>query len=55
MVYLQITLKTKKAKEFGATVDEVSEALGVAISLNARAALVYYARVMDARRQLEGQ
>ncbi len=50
-----IAVHTKKAKEFGATVDEISEALGVAISLNAGAALTYSARVMDAYRQLEGQ
>jgi alkylhydroperoxidase/carboxymuconolactone decarboxylase family protein YurZ len=36
------------AVKFGATREEVVEALGVAIAMNAGAALVYSARVMDA-------
>ncbi|MGN6529621.1 MAG: carboxymuconolactone decarboxylase family protein, partial [Burkholderiaceae bacterium] len=32
----------------GATKDEIAEALGVAVALNAGAAMVYSARVLDA-------
>jgi alkylhydroperoxidase/carboxymuconolactone decarboxylase family protein YurZ len=34
--------------ETGATAEEIAEALGVAITVNAGAALVFSARVMDA-------
>jgi AhpD family alkylhydroperoxidase len=47
-----ISVHTKKAVEHGATVGEISEALGVAIALNAGAALTYSARVMEAHSQL---
>ena len=47
-----ISVHTKKAVEHGATLEEISEALGVAIALNAGAALVYSARVLEARGQL---
>lgn len=47
-----ISIHTKKAVEHGATVGEISEALGVAIALNAGAALTYSARVMEAHSQL---
>ncbi|GAB3628119.1 alkylhydroperoxidase [Pandoraea terrae] len=43
-----ISVHAKKAVEFGATRAEVAEALGVAIALNAGAALVYSSRVFDA-------
>jgi AhpD family alkylhydroperoxidase len=43
-----IAVRTKKAVEQGATREEIAEALGVAISLNAGAALTYSARVLDA-------
>lgn len=43
-----IAVHTAEAVKHGATKDEVAEALGVAIALNAGAALVYSARVMDA-------
>jgi AhpD family alkylhydroperoxidase len=43
-----ITVHTDAAVKQGATRDEVMEALGVAIAVNAGAALVYSARVMDA-------
>ena len=43
-----ITVHTDAAVKSGATREEVAEALGVAIALNAGAALVYSARVMDA-------
>jgi alkylhydroperoxidase/carboxymuconolactone decarboxylase family protein YurZ len=36
------------AVKHGATREEIAEALGVAIAVNAGAALVYSARVMDA-------
>jgi AhpD family alkylhydroperoxidase len=43
-----ITVHTTEAQKVGATKEEIAEALGVAISVNAGAALVYSARVMDA-------
>jgi len=43
-----ITVHTKAALSHGATREEVAEALGVAVALNAGAALVYSARVLDA-------
>lgn len=47
-----ITVHTKKAVELGATREEITEALGVAIALNAGAALTYSARVLEAHAQL---
>ena len=43
-----ITVHTGLAIKAGATKDEIAEALGVAVSMNAGAALVYSARVLDA-------
>lgn len=43
-----IAVHSKKAIEAGATREDIAEALGVAVALNAGAALVYSARVMDA-------
>ena len=43
-----IAVHTTEARKVGATPEEISEALGVAISVNAGAALVYSARVFDA-------
>ncbi|NGM86686.1 carboxymuconolactone decarboxylase family protein [Parapusillimonas sp. SGNA-6] len=43
-----IAVHSKKALENGASKEEIAEALGVAVALNAGAALVYSARVMDA-------
>lgn len=43
-----IASHTKAAAEFGATREEIAEALGVAVALNAGAAAVYSARVLDA-------
>lgn len=43
-----ITVDTDAAIKQGASREEVAEALGVAVSVNAGAALVYSARVMDA-------
>ena len=43
-----IIIHTDAAVKHGATPEELAEALGVAIAVNAGAALVYSARVMDA-------
>ena len=43
-----ITVHTDAASKQGATREEIAEALGVAIAVNAGAALVYSTRVMDA-------
>ncbi|MGR3905854.1 carboxymuconolactone decarboxylase family protein [Burkholderia sp. SR8] len=50
-----ISVHTKKAVEHGATLEEISEALGVAIALNAGAALTYSTRVIEAHAQLSNQ
>ncbi|MEN9890007.1 MAG: hypothetical protein RLY78_302 [Pseudomonadota bacterium] len=47
-----ISVHTRKAVENGATLEEITEALGVAIALNAGAALTYSARVLEAHAQL---
>ena len=49
-----ITVHTDAARKLGATQAEIAEALGVAISVNAGAALVYSTRVMDAYAAGEG-
>jgi AhpD family alkylhydroperoxidase len=43
-----ITVHTDAALRNGATEDEIAEALGVAMAINAGAALVYSTRVLDA-------
>jgi AhpD family alkylhydroperoxidase len=43
-----ITVHTSAAMKAGASKEEIAEALGVAVALNAGAALVYSARVLDA-------
>ncbi|MGD9774400.1 carboxymuconolactone decarboxylase family protein [Diaphorobacter sp.] len=43
-----IAVHTDAALKQGATQEEIAEALGVAIAVNAGAALVYSSRVMDA-------
>lgn len=43
-----ITVHTAEALKQGASKEEIAEALGVAVALNAGAAMVYSARVMDA-------
>lgn len=50
-----IAVHTKKAVEAGATLEEISEALGVAVALNAGAALTYSARVIETYQQLPGK
>ena len=47
-----IAVHTEKAVAHRATREEIAEALGVAIALNAGAALTYSARVLDAHAQL---
>jgi AhpD family alkylhydroperoxidase len=49
-----ITVHTEAALRHGATREEIAEALGVAIALNAGAALVYSTRVMDAAKAYSG-
>jgi AhpD family alkylhydroperoxidase len=43
-----ITVHTEAALRHGATKEEIAEALGVAVAINAGAALVYSTRVLDA-------
>jgi AhpD family alkylhydroperoxidase len=43
-----ITIHTDAAVKHGATLEEIAEALGVAVAVNAGAALVYSGRVIDA-------
>lgn len=43
-----ITVHAAEASKLGASREEVAEALGVAVALNAGAAMVYSARVLDA-------
>ena len=43
-----IVFHTDAALKAGASKEEISEALGVAVSMNAGAALIYSARVLDA-------
>lgn len=50
-----IVVHTAAAKKAGATEDEIAEALGVAIAVNAGAALVYSTRTIDAYRALGDQ
>ena len=50
-----IAVHAKAAHQHGATREEIADALGVAIALNAGAAMVYSARVMDAVAELEAQ
>ncbi|HTJ59231.1 MAG TPA: carboxymuconolactone decarboxylase family protein [Devosiaceae bacterium] len=49
-----IVVHTTEAQKLGATKEEIAEALGVAIAVNAGAALVYSARVMDAGAAIAG-
>ena len=46
-----ITVHAEAAIKHGATAEEIAEALGVAVAVNAGAALVYSTRVMDAVRE----
>jgi AhpD family alkylhydroperoxidase len=50
-----IGVHTDRAIKAGATRNEVAEALGVAIALNAGAAVAYSARVLDAYAAIDGE
>jgi len=50
-----ITVHVAEALKQGATQDEITEALGVAVALNAGAAMVYSARVIDAVKAYESK
>ena len=43
-----ITVHAEAVRKLGATKEEIAEALGVAVSINAGAALVYSVRTLDA-------
>jgi AhpD family alkylhydroperoxidase len=43
-----ITVHSAEAKKLGVTQEEITEALGVAIAINAGAAMVYSTRTLDA-------
>jgi AhpD family alkylhydroperoxidase len=43
-----IAVHTDDARKLGASIEEIAEALGVAVSVNAGAAIVYSTRVLDA-------
>ena len=43
-----IAVHTEAARKLGATPEEIAEALGVAVSINAGAAVVYSTRALDA-------
>lgn len=49
-----ITVHVGEALKHGATREEIAEALGVAVAMNAGAALVFSARVMDAVHEHSG-
>jgi AhpD family alkylhydroperoxidase len=48
-----IIVHTKAAYKHGATREEIVEALGVAVAVNAGAALIYSTRVLDAAASVE--
>lgn len=48
-----ITVHSAEATKLGATKEEIAEALGVAVAINAGAALVYSTRTLDALAALE--
>lgn len=50
-----ITVHTAEALKQGASHEEIAEALGVAVAMNAGAALVYSARVLDAVQSYEDE
>jgi AhpD family alkylhydroperoxidase len=49
-----IVVHTAEAVKEGATREEIAEALGVAVAMNAGAAVVFSARVLDALDAIEG-
>jgi AhpD family alkylhydroperoxidase len=48
-----ITVHTQEATKAGATKEEIAEALGIAVAINAGAALVYSTRTLDALAALD--
>jgi AhpD family alkylhydroperoxidase len=50
-----ITVHTDLALKAGATKEEIGEALGVAVAMNAGAALIYSTRVLDAVEAKQGK
>jgi alkylhydroperoxidase/carboxymuconolactone decarboxylase family protein YurZ len=48
LVQASIVVHTDAALKAGASKEEISEALGVAVALNAGAGLIYSTRVLDA-------
>lgn len=50
-----IAVHTKAALQHGATREEIADALAVAVAMNAGAAVVYSARVLDAVAEMEAQ
>ena len=48
-----ITVHTHAARKLGVTPEELAEALGVAVAMNAGAAIIYSTRTMDAYQTLE--
>ena len=49
-----ITVHADKARELGVTQEEIAEALGVAVAINAGAAVVYSTRTFDAFKASQG-
>lgn len=49
-----ITVHVDAARKLGVTEDEIAEALGVAVSVNAGAAIVYSTRTLDAFKASQG-
>jgi AhpD family alkylhydroperoxidase len=49
-----IIVHTKAALQHGATREEIAESLGVAVAVNAGAALIYSTRVLDAAASADG-
>ncbi len=50
-----IAVHATKAKELGCTKEEIADALGVAVAMNAGAALVYSSRILEAFDQAPGK
>ena len=50
-----ISVHAAKAKELGCTKEEIADALGVALAMNAGAALVYSSRILEAFDQAPGK
>ena len=53
--YARLEEGAAKAKELGCTKEEIADALGVALAMNAGAALVYSSRILEAFDQAPGK